>query len=249
MAGRHVMQLALDAVRNIPARLLGLCVMAFVLVVSVPMIALGAERQEEPNSAASVKARAGSETNSGVLQLDSVIASTLNHHPALKGEKQERVAANAELLSAQGAFDPSIKGNALSNITGGYSGQYGSAFVEQPLQLYGSKVFAGYRVGDGSFPIYDNYYETLSGGETQFGFEVPLLRDGPTDKRRTEIRKSESGQLIADALIEQKKIELARAAALTYWDWTAARNKLKVDRKSTRLNSSHTDISRMPSSA
>jgi outer membrane protein TolC len=37
--------------------------------------------------------------------------------------------------------------------------------------------------------------------------------------------------VIADSLIEQRKIELARAAALTYWDWTAARNKVKVFRR------------------
>lgn len=168
----------------------------------------------------------------GLLKLDTVVSATLNYHPALKGEREQRVAANAEVLSAQGAFDPSIKGEALSFVTGGYTGQYGQMFVEKPLQLYGSRVFAGYRVGGGNFPIYDNYYqETLSGGETQVGVEVPLLRDGPIDRRRTEIRKSESGQQIADALIEQKKIELSRAAALTYWDWTAARNKVRVYRQ------------------
>lgn len=167
-----------------------------------------------------------------LLKLQTVISTTLKYHPSIKGEREERVAATAEVLSAQGAFDPSIKGEALSFITGGYNGQYGSMFVEQPLELYGSKIFAGYRVGGGQFPIYDNYYqETLSGGETQLGVEVPLLRDGPIDRRRTEINKSQSGQRIADALVEQKKIELTRAAALTYWDWTASRNKVRVYRQ------------------
>ena len=164
-----------------------------------------------------------------ILKLESVISATLKYHPAIQGEREERVAASAEVLSAQGAFDPSIKGEALSFITGGYTGQYGSMFVEKPLELYGSKIFAGYRVGGGQFPIYDNYFqETLSGGETQFGVEVPLLRDGSIDRRRTEINKTKSGQHIADALVEQRKIELTRAAGLTYWDWTAARNKVRV---------------------
>ena len=268
------------------------------LLVFTPLAPLKAEIEAPMQPFKVAEAQRKSAPSGGVLKLDTIIAATLKNHPALKGEREERVAADAEVLSSQGAFDPSIKAEALSFVTGGYSGQYGSMFVEKPLQLYGSKVFAGYRVGGGSFPIYDNYYqETLSGGETQFGFEVPLLRDGPIDKRRTEIGKSESGQQIADALIEQKKIELSRAAALTYWDWTAARNKVRVyrqllataqerdkqiaervkkgdlpdfdrvdnqrtvmqrqaqllaaerDRKSTRLNSSHTDISRMPSSA
>ena len=169
-----------------------------------------------------------SRARNDVLQLDEVIGATLEYHPALAAEKQERVGANAELLSSEGAFDPSLKGEALSYVTGGYSGNYGSAYVEQPLKFYGSKLIGGYRIGDGSFPVYDNWYETNSAGEAGFGVEVPLLRDGPIDRRRANINKAESGQMLADSLIEQRKIELARAAALTYWDWTAARNKVKV---------------------
>lgn len=176
------------------------------------------------------KATASKARPQSVLQLDDVIGATLDYHPALNAEKQERVGADAELLSAEGAFDPSIKGEALSYVTGGYSGNYGSAYVEQPLKFYGSKIVGGYRIGDGSFPIYDNWYETNSAGETGIGVEVPLLRDGPIDRRRANINKAESGQVLADSLVEQRRIELARAAALTYWDWTAARNKIKVYR-------------------
>lgn len=171
----------------------------------------------------------------GALRLEDVVGSTLEHHPALKGERQERTAANADLLSAQGAFDPSIKGDALSYVTGGYTGNYGSAYVEQPLEFYGSKVVAGYRLGGGIFPTYDNYYETNSGGEVGAGIEVPLLRDGPIDRRRANIGKSVAGQDLADSMVEQRQIELARAAALTYWDWTAAKNKVGVYRELLRV--------------
>ena len=166
-----------------------------------------------------------------MLHLDQVIAATLSTHPALQAELQERTAADADLLSAEGGFDPSIKGEFFSNVTGGYSGNYGSTYVEQPLKFYGSKLIGGYRLGDGSFPIYDNYYDTNSGGEAGFGVEVPLVRDGPIDRRRANIGKSISGQALADSLIDQRRIELARAAALTYWDLTAARNKIRVFRK------------------
>lgn len=165
---------------------------------------------------------------SKVLAIEQVISATLKHHPSLLGEMQERVAADADLLSSRGAFDPSIKGEGLNYATGGYNGNYGGAYVEQPLEFYGSKLVGGYRIGDGTFPIYDNYYETNSQGEAQFGVEVPLLRDGPIDRRRANIRRSEAGQTIADSMIELRRIELARAAAMTYWDWTAARNKARV---------------------
>jgi outer membrane protein TolC len=173
----------------------------------------------------------GASSSAKILRLDDIISTTLEHHPALQGERQERTAADADLLSAQGAFDPSIKGDALSYVTGGYTGNYGSAYVEQPLEFYGSKVFAGYRLGRGVFPTYDNYYETNNGGEVGAGLEVPLLRDGPIDRRRTNIGKSVAGQDLADSQVDQRKIELTRAAALTYWDWTAARNKVRVYRK------------------
>lgn len=191
---------------------------------------LGAVSSGEMFSLAMAEAPATGSQQKKILSIDEVITATLEHHPSLKGEIQERVAADADLLSAQGAFDPSIKGEALSYATGGYSGNYGGAYVEQPLEFYGSKVVGGYRIGDGTFPIYDNYYETNSEGEAQFGVEVPLLRDGPIDRRRANIKRSEAGQVIADSRIELRRIELARAAAMTYWDWAAARNKMKVYR-------------------
>jgi outer membrane protein TolC len=180
-----------------------------------------------PEVAAAEESKAAQE-KLPILQLDDVVKATLAHHPALNAEIEERKAADADLLSAQGAFDPSIKGEGLNYATGGYSGTYGSAYVEQPLELYGSKIVAGYRVGDGTFPIYDDWYETNNGGEAQAGIEVPLFRDGPTDRRRVNISKSEAGQGLADAMVEQRRIELARSAALAYWDWTAARLKLKT---------------------
>ncbi len=193
------------------------------------VVLIGVAGAQEQQGAAPKKAsRTQSDT---VLQLDDVLAATLTHHPALKAERQEQVAADADLLSAQGAFDPSFKADALSYVTGGYSGNYGSAYVEQPLEFYGSKVIGGYRIGDGTFPTYDNWYETNSSGETGLGVEVPLLRDGPIDRRRANIGKAQSGQQLAESLVEQRRIELARAAALTYWDWTAARNKVKVYRR------------------
>ncbi len=173
----------------------------------------------------------GAAQSTDLLTIERVIDTTLKYHPSLMGEIQERLAADADLLSSRGAFDPSIKGEGLSYATGGYSGNYGGAYVEQPLEFYGSKLVGGYRVGDGTFPIYDNYYETNSQGEAQFGVEVPLLRDGLIDRRRANIGRSEAGQSIANSMVELRRIELARAAAMTYWDWTAARNKLRVYRR------------------
>jgi len=205
---------------------------AIFLAVSVGAFCVSVSRGEVPQGA--TEKNTNSSAPNTVLQLDDVLAATLTHHPALKAEQQESVSADADLLSAKGAFDPSFKAEGLSYATGGYSGNYGSAYVEKPLELYGSKLIGGYRIGDGTFPVYDNWYETNSAGEAGFGVEVPLLRDGPIDRRRANIGKAVSGQQLAASLVEQRRIELARAAALTYWDWTAARNKIKVYRRLLR---------------
>ncbi len=200
-------------------------------VAFVVNVSMGSDGAAEDPKDPPTRNKAKKTAATSVLHLGDVIAATLERHPALNAEKQERVSADADVLSAEGAFDPSVKGEALSYVTGGYSGNYGSTYVEQPLKFYGSKVVGGYRIGDGTFPTYDNWYETNSDGELGLGVEVPLLRDGPIDRRRANIGKAESGQQIADSMVEQRKIELARAAALTYWDWTAARNKVKVYRQ------------------
>lgn len=194
----------------------------YLLVVALSCLSPVASLQcEEPQEATAPKA-------SSLLSLNEVIESTLAHHPYLKGQLQERNAADADLLSAEGSFDPSIKGEGLNYMTGGYSGVQGGAYVDQPLKFYGSRVFAGYRQSGGTFPIYENQYETNSEGEIQAGLEVPLVRDGEIDRRRTNIGKAVAGQTLADSAIELMKVELSQGAALAYWDWVAARNKAVV---------------------
>ena len=68
------------------------------------------------------------------------------------------------------------------------------------------------------------------------------VEDGVSGKRNFGISKSNSEYIItldSDAILSKDWIKNAKE----YMD------KHKEDRKSTRLNSSHTDISRMPSSA
>jgi cobalt-zinc-cadmium efflux system outer membrane protein len=150
----------------------------------------------------------------------------LKSHPVLSATSQEIESAQAELLSNQGSFDPSLKFDFLGYPKGGYSGQYSNLYVEQPLEFYGSKLTAGYRQGNGAFPVYEDYYKTNSDGEARAGIEIPLLRDGKIDRRRASIQRAFQQIEGAKLSFRQKQVELAKAAALSYWEWVSSHAKL-----------------------
>ena len=157
-----------------------------------------------------------------------VAKSSVNYHPLVKATETELDQAEGELLTSQGAFDPVIKGAGGTYATGDYTGSYYGATIEQPLEFMGSRIFAGYREGGGSFPIYENEFETNDDGESRVGFELPLLRDSDTDRRRTNIQRNILQKVIASNNIEQRKIELTRASYFAFFEWASANIKLKI---------------------
>jgi cobalt-zinc-cadmium efflux system outer membrane protein len=163
-----------------------------------------------------------------ILTLNSVVVAATERHPLITAAVEERAGADGERLAAQGAFDRMIKGDFVDYATGGYSGTYFNMQAEQPLELFGSKIVSGYRQGSGTFPIYDDYYDTNQNGEIRAGVEVPLLRDRDIDKRRAAIKKSTIQQDVASLSLESRKIELGRAAGQAFWEWVAARRKRDV---------------------
>ena len=77
--------------------------------------------------------------------------------------------------------------------------------------------------------------------------DIKFVRENPDAVKENIKKKFQDAKLpLVDEVIE--KDAKYRAALKEVEALKAARNKLR-DRKSTRLNSSHTDISRMPSSA
>ena len=163
-----------------------------------------------------------------VLTLNDVVVAATERHPLITAAREERAGADGERLAAQGAFDRVIKGDFVDYATGGYSGTYYNMQAEQPLEFMGSKIISGFRQGSGSFPVYDDYYETNEDGEIRAGVEIPLLRDRDIDKRRTLIKKTTIQQDVAGLSLDLRRIDLGRASANAYWEWVAAKRKLVV---------------------
>lgn len=168
------------------------------------------------------------EPGEGTLTLADVLARLPGRHPGWEAADRKVDAARGKRLSARGAFDPKVVIDATLRPMGYYENRQINVKVEQPTPLWGAVVFAGWRWGQGSFPVYDGRLETARAGELRAGVQVPLWRDGAVDRRRTDRRQ-------ADRLVEQtdraaaaKRLALQLAAAKAYWAWVGAHQRLRV---------------------
>lgn len=178
-------------------------------------------------SAAVPSARA---PNAGLapLTLDAVLASTEKAHPLMLAADLDRDAAASETLSAEGGFDASWKTRGTARPVGYYDNLTVDSVVEKPTALWGVSTFAGWRLGTGEFPDYDEKLRTLDYGQWRAGVNIPVLRNGPVDRRRASLARAELTQRMAQLSYEQQRIELRRLASHRYWAWVAAGRKLDV---------------------
>lgn len=162
------------------------------------------------------------------LQVDDVLASVRRSYPPLLVALQEGAVADAEVLAAQGRFDLTLRARVDSDSFGYYENQRFDAVVEQAFAYQGMSLFGGYRLGDGSFAVYDGKLQTRDSGEWRSGLRIPLLRDRAIDPRRAELRKAELGRAVARLSIEQQRLVIGLAAVRRYWDWVAAGQRAAV---------------------
>lgn len=162
------------------------------------------------------------------LRLEDVLESVERNYPPLLATLQDRSIAEADLLSAQGRFDLTLRARFDTDRLGYYSNERFDVGIEQPLSFQGMSFFSGYRQGDGSFASYDGKLETRSLGEVRSGFRLPLTRDRAIDSRRAEREKATWGIRLADLGIDQQKILVNQMATRRYWDWVAAGRRYAV---------------------
>ena len=164
---------------------------------------------------------------SAPLTLDDVLKSVRERFPLVQGAQQDVQAAAGEVRASEGAFDIQWKTRATSSLLGYYENDRIDSIIEKPTQIWGTSLFAGYRLGVGDFAVYDGKLETNPGGELRAGLNVPLWRDGPLDRRRANIQRAGFSVVIADAQLSQQRIEAVRLATARYWDWVGAGQKME----------------------
>lgn len=168
--------------------------------------------------------------STAALSLAEVLTSADALFPAMTAARADVEAADAEALAADGAFDPLWKTSATGVPVSGYPQVRVDSVIEAPTPLWGARFFGGYRYGTGKFQTYYGGRETWTGGELRAGAAVPLLRNGPIDRRRATQARAALARDIAGLGVEQQRIELARLATVRYWEWVAAGRRRDIAR-------------------
>lgn len=161
---------------------------------------------------------------------EAVRSSARDHYPEVLAAEAERRAAEGSLLSARGAFDTRVESEAKTRLEGYYSGDILTTEVVRPLGPLGAEVYGGYRVSDGDFPIYEDYYFTNRLGEGKIGVLFSLLRDRTIDSRRFGVRQAELDLELAEIDLLLTRIDVQRRALLAYWRWVAMGRELAAYR-------------------
>ena len=156
------------------------------------------------------------------LLLPEVMESIRRAYPLIVAALADRRAAEGELQAARGGFDPMLRAKGDASPFGNYRIGRFDLLIEQPTPLWGASAFAGYRVSVGDFPDYDGKLVTNQYGEIRAGVAVPLLRNGPIDRRRASLRRAEASVLVADSSLGEARLAALRTGGSRYIDWVGA---------------------------
>ena len=112
------------------------------------------------------------------LSVEEVLASSEQHFPRILQSMAARSEAEGETLTAAGAFDLVFDADGFSRVTGFYDGTAVEGTAKQRIRPLGASLYAGYKISDGDFPIYEDENFTNTGGAVRVGMLFSLLRDG-----------------------------------------------------------------------
>lgn len=154
--------------------------------------------------------------------LNDVLESSLRHYPRILAAQRDVAGSEALVLAAEGAFDPRLDGKLGGRPSGYYDGSSLDAEVTQNFPLLNSRVFGGYRVSDGSFPLYGSDAQTLSAGEVRAGVGVSLWRDRVIDERRAALQDSRLGVVAELQQLRALQLDVLQSAFVAYSRWLMA---------------------------
>lgn len=164
----------------------------------------------------------------GVLSLDELLKSVEKSYPLVLAAEKLLSEAEYNYLAAQGAFDLQFQSMGTSKPIGYYTNNAADTMLQKPTPLGGTSFFAGYRIGRGSFPVYDGRRETNEYGEVRAGAIIPLMRNREIDKNRADLRKADIDRKLAELSIQKLKIEVVKEATKRYWKWVATGQEFLV---------------------
>jgi outer membrane protein TolC len=161
------------------------------------------------------------------LQLEEVLESVAAAFPLLYAVELERTIAAGQRLAAEGQFDPLLRLQSIEQ-TGTFASTRLQTGIEQTLPYGGIATFAGWRWGQGNFPVYYGDRKTGEGGELRAGVIIPLLQNRPIDPRRARLRIAQITENLADPTIRRARLDFFRLATQAYWSWQVAGAQYRI---------------------
>ena len=159
-----------------------------------------------------------------------VLASSAARFPSILESLARDAATRGDRLAAEGAFDLVFKADGFDRVTGFWSGSVLNTELRQNLRSTGGQVYGGYRVSDGTFPIYEDINFTNNGGEFKIGALFSLLRDRKIDGRRFRVEDTRLANAQAGLDVMLTRIGVQQQALNAYWRWLGAGQELVVYR-------------------
>lgn len=169
-----------------------------------------------------------SKSNTSPLGLETLLKSVNQSYPKIIAARLQVAKARGDYLSALGEFDPSLKTNTRSQPEGGYINNYANNELSLPTMANGLRLFAGYRVGRGDYPIYYQNYLTNSGGEYRAGVALPLLKDFFIDKQRMALLTQAETIAMSKQDVAATKLSVYHESIKAYWQWVGSGLQLQT---------------------
>lgn len=169
------------------------------------------------------------------VSLEDVLGSSRDHFPRVQSAVAEILAQQGRVTEALGAFDLALEQESLIWADGYYDGLSTDSKIVKPVGPANAKLFAGYRVSNDDFPIYQQELVTNDGGEFNLGVVFSLWRDRATDARRVALDNARLGVREAQIELRLARLMTQRNAARAYWRWLAAGRELLVYRQLAML--------------
>jgi outer membrane protein TolC len=157
-----------------------------------------------------------------------VLESAGKFYPKILAAAQKQAAARGNIQEKEGAFDATIEQSAAKRFSGFYDGQQLDTRLVKPFPTLNSRIYGGYRISDGNFPIYEDRLITTENGEALLGVELSLLRDNMIDSRRAALNVAEIEAEIAEIDLTMTRLHIQLEALIHYWQWVATGQQLKV---------------------
>lgn len=181
--------------------------------------------------AASLPASAAAQDEAGApgpLLPEEVAATAARAYPDVVAALAGVDAAAGKLTASRGAFDTIFSVDGRSRATGFWTGDVVEAKAERYIGPGGTKLYGGYKLSDGTFPIYEDEYFTNESGELKVGILFSLLRDRLIDERRFGVRDAGLALRQAELELMLTRIGVQRKALLAYYDWVEAGQELGI---------------------